>query len=82
MGTIFAVFQTDGLNTTENNRSDKYFGGPESDSDNFLKRILGIPSGHILRVDLRRVKTFHTVYTENVTLLSSLLDIEAKCGVS
>ena len=46
-------------------------------------RILVIPSGvHELRVGLRRVKTFRTVNTENVMLLSSKLVIEAKCEVS
>ena len=35
----------------------------------------------MLRVGFRRVKTFRTVNTENVMLLSSLLVIEAKCRV-
>ena len=82
MGTIFAVFQTDGINTGENDRSNKYDSGPQRDSDNFFKRILGIPSGPMLRVGLRRARTFCTANAENVMLLSSLLVIEAKCGVS
>ena len=82
MGTIFAVFPTDGVNTRESDRSNKYDSGPESDSDNFFTRILGIPSESMLKVGLRWFKTFRTVNTENIMLLSSLLVIEAKCGVS
>ena len=82
MGTIFAVFQTDGVNTRKSDRSNKYDSGPESDSDNFFTRILGISSESMLKVGVRRFKTFRTVNTENIMLLSSLLVIEAKCGVS
>ena len=63
IGKIFAVFHTDGINTRENDHSNKYDSGPESDSDNFFKRILGIPSGPMLRVGLRRVKIFRTANT-------------------
>ena len=48
----------------------------------FLKKILVIPLGSMLRVGLKRVKTFRIVNTENVMLFSSQLVIEAKCGVS
>ena len=41
MGTLFAVFQTDGINNREIDRSNKYDSGPESDSDRIFKRILG-----------------------------------------
>ena len=76
-GTIFAVFQTDGINTKENDCSNKYDSSPESDSDNFFKRIvyIGIPSGLMLRIGLRRVKTFHTVNIENVMLLIIIIII-------
>ena len=82
MGSFFAVFLTDGINTRENDRLNKYDNGLESSSGNFFKRILGILSGPMLRIGLRRVKTFRTINTENVMLLSSLLVTEAKCGVS
>ena len=61
MGTFFAAFQTDGINTRENYRSNKYDSGPDSDSDNLFKKILGIPSGLMLRDGLRWVKAFRDV---------------------
>ena len=47
----------------------------------FLKRILGIPSGLMLRVGLMRARTFRTVNAGKVMLLRLLLVIEAKYGV-
>ena len=79
----FAVFLTDDISISENDRSSKYDNDSESDSDKFFKRIIGIrriPSGPMLNVDLRLARIFCYVNVGNMLMFSLLLVIEANCG--